>query len=146
MPADVSLLTALPLFSALNAEECALLTEAVDTRPLSAGAVLFRAGDPGQAMYVVAKGSMEIFITDLAGQKIVLAECRPGDVFGELAMLDAGPRTASAVALEDTELLEVDRADLLLLVGKKPEAALHLLGAMGAMTRKADLVPRSRNR
>lgn len=63
----------------------------------------------------------------------------PGDVFGELAMLDAGPRTASAVALEDTELLEVDRADLLLLVGKKPEAALHLLGAMGAMTRKAEL-------
>lgn len=144
MPADASLLTALPLFSALNAEECALLTGAVDTRPLEAGEVLFRAGDPGQAMYVVTKGTVEIFITDLAGQKIVLAECGPGEVFGELAMLDAGPRTASAVALENTELLEVDRADLLFLVSRKPEAALHLLGAMGAMTRKADLLLRAR--
>lgn len=144
MPADVSLLTALPLFSALNNDECTLLSEAVDSRFLAAGVTLFKAGDPGQALYVVATGAMEIFITDLAGQKIVLTECRPGDVFGELAMLDAGPRTASAVALEDTELLEVDRADLLLLVSKKPEAALHLLGAMGAMTRKADLLLRAR--
>ncbi len=144
MPADASLLTDLPLFSALDADECALLAEAMDTRSLAAGAVLFRTGDPGQAMYVVAKGTMEIFITDLAGQKIVLAECGPGEVFGELAMLDAGPRTASAVALEDTELLELDRDDLLLLVSKKPQSALHLLGAVGAMTRKADLMLRAR--
>lgn len=144
MPADASLLTNLPLFSALDDDECVLLAEAVDTRALAAGTLLFKAGDPGQAMYVVAKGTMEIFITDLAGQKIVLTECGPGEVFGELAMLDVGPRTASAVALEDSELLELDREDLLLLVGRKPEAALHLLGAMGAMTRKADLLLRAR--
>lgn len=144
MPADASLLTDLPLFSALDADECALLAEAMDTRSLAAGAVLFRAGDPGQAMYVVAKGAMEIFITDHAGQKIVLTECGPGEVFGELAMLGTGPRTATAVALEDTELLELDRDDLVLLVTKKPEAALHLLGAMGAMTRKADMLLRTR--
>ncbi len=144
MPADASLLTNLPLFSALDADECALLADAVDTRTLAAGAVIFKAGDPGQAMYVVGKGAMEIFITDLAGQKIVLTECGPGEVFGELAMLGTGPRTATAVALEDTELLELDRDDLLLLVSRKPEAALHLLGAMGAMTRKADLLLRAR--
>ena len=144
MPADASLLTDLPLFSALNADECALLADAVDTRLLAAGELLFRAGDPGQAMYVVARGTMEIFVTDHAGQKIVLTECGPGEVFGELAMLGTGPRTASALALEDTELLELDRDDLLLLVGKKPEAALHLLGAMGAMTRKADMLLRTR--
>jgi uncharacterized membrane protein len=144
MPADASLLTDLPLFSALDAEECALLAEAVDTRILPAGAILFKSGDPGQSMYVVAKGTMEIFVTDIAGQKIVLTECGPGEVFGELAMLGTGPRTASAVALEDAELLELDRDDLLLLVSKKPEAALHLLGAMGAMTRKADLLLRAR--
>ena len=59
-------------------------------------------------------------------------------------MLDAGPRSATARALVSTELLELDREDLLLLVTKKPEAALHLLGAMGAMTRKADLLLRTR--
>jgi len=144
MPADASLLTDLPLFSALDADECALLAEAVDTRSLTAGAILFKAGDPGQAMYVVAKGAIEIFITDHAGQKIVLTGCGPGEVFGELAMLGTGPRTATAVALEDSELLELDRDDLVLLVTKKPEAVLHLLGAMGAMTRKADMLLRAR--
>ena len=144
MPADASLLTDLPLFSALDADECTLLAEAVDTRSLTAGAILFKAGDPGQAMYVVAKGAIEIFITDHAGQKIVLTGCGPGEVFGELAMLGTGPRTATAVALEDSELLELDRDDLVLLVTKKPEAVLHLLGAMGAMTRKADMLLRAR--
>ncbi len=144
MPADASLLTDLPLFASLAPGECALLAEVVDTRPLSKGEILFKAGDPGQAMYVVASGAMEIFITDNAGQKIQLTECRKGEVFGELAMLDSGPRTASAMALEDTALLELDREDLILLVTKKPEAALHLLGAMGAMTRKADMLLRAR--
>jgi len=74
----------------------------------------------------------------------VLTGRHRGDVFGELAMLDTGTRTATATALIPTELLELDRSDLLLLVTQKPEAALHLLGAMGAMTRKADLLLRTR--
>jgi CRP/FNR family transcriptional regulator, cyclic AMP receptor protein len=144
MPADVALLTDIPLFSSLDDEEKKLLSEVVDTRALKAGEFLFRHGDPGHAMYVVSKGVMEIFIKDHAGQKIVLAEPRPGDVFGELALLDEGPRSATAVAMEDVELVELDRGDLLLLVTKRPESALHMLGAMGAMTRKADMLLRTR--
>lgn len=144
MPADASLLTDLPLFASLTSGECALLAEVVDTRVLPKGEILFKAGDPGQAMYVIASGEMEISVTDHAGQKIVLTTFGKGDVFGELAMLDTGPRTATAVVLEDAELLELDREDLVLLVTKKPEAVLHLLGAMGAMTRKADMLLRTR--
>src|SRR5215471_9919514 len=114
MPADVALLSNIPLFAELDDDERKLLA------------------------YVVVKGEIEIFIKDHAGQRITLTEARQGDVFGELAMLDEGPRTASAIATDDTDLLELDRDDILLLVTKKPEAALHMLGAMGAMTRKAD--------
>jgi uncharacterized membrane protein len=144
MPADASLLADLPLFASLRPKERALLGEAVDARALEAGETLFRAGDPGQAMFVVVAGSVEISVTDHAGQKIVLSICGKGDAFGELAMLDEGPRSATAQALEACQLLEVDRGDLLLLVKKRPEAALHLLGAMGAMTRKADSLLRAR--
>ena len=144
MPADATLLADLPLFSALRPKERALLAEAVDHRILAAGQVLFKAGDPGEALFVVVSGEVEISVTDHAGQKIVLSTCTHGDAFGELAMLDAGPRSATATALTATEVLEVDRDDLLLLVKKRPEAALHLLGAMGAMTRKADLLLRAR--
>lgn len=144
MPADAALLNDLPLFASLRPNELALLAEAVDQRSLPVGAVLFKAGDPGQAMFVVMTGSVEISVTDHAGQKIVLSICEKGDAFGELAMLDEGPRSATATALEPCELIEVDREDLLLLVKKRPEAALHLLGAMGAMTRKADSLLRAR--
>ena len=144
MPADASLLIDLPLFESLDPEERAMLAEVVDLRALKAGEVLFKAGEPGQALFVVASGQMEISVTDHAGQKIVLTQCRKGDVFGELALLDAGPRSATATALEETELLELDRQDLVLMVRQKPESALHMLGAMGAMTRKADMLLRTR--
>lgn len=144
MPADASLLTDIPLFAALRAKERRLLADAVDHRSVSAGETLFKSGDPGQSMFVVASGEIEIFVTDHAGQKIVLATCSRGDAFGELAMLDEGPRSATATARTDSDLLEIDRDDLLLLVRKSPDAALHLLGAMGAMTRKADHLLRAR--
>ncbi len=144
MPADSDLLVDLPLFASLQPKERAMLAEAVDFIELPKGKLLFRAGDPGQSMYVVSSGTIEISVTDHAGQKIVLATACRGDVFGELALLDAGPRSASATALEDSALLELDRGDLLLMVTKRPEAALHLLGSMGAMTRKADLLLRTR--
>jgi uncharacterized membrane protein len=144
MVANASLLADLPLFAALGPEELDLLAQAVDVIQLPAGQALFKAGDPGDALYIVTSGEVEISVVDRAGQKIVLTGRHRGDVFGELAMLDAGPRTATATALVATELLELDRSDLLLLVTQKPEAALHLLGAMGAMTRKADLLLRTR--
>ncbi|WLT30256.1 DUF1003 domain-containing protein [Geothrix sp. PMB-07] len=144
MAADAALLADLPLFAALRPEELDLLAQAVDLRRLQPGETLFKAGDPGEAMYIVVSGEIEISVVDRAGQKIVLTGRHRGDVFGELAMLDEGTRTATATAIIPTDLLELDRADLLLLVTRKPEAALHLLGAMGAMTRKADLLLRTR--
>jgi uncharacterized membrane protein len=78
------------------------------------------------------------------GQKIVLTISEAGDLFGELSLLDSGPRTATAVALSDTELLVLDRDDLLLLFQKRPDSALNMLAAMSAMTRKADELLRTR--
>jgi uncharacterized membrane protein len=87
---------------------------------------------------------VELSIKDNAGQKIVLATPEAGDVFGELSLLDSGPRTATATVLADSELLVLDRGDLVLLFQKRPEAALDMLAAMTGMTRKADELLRSR--
>jgi uncharacterized membrane protein len=106
--------------------------------------VLFNAGEPGESLFIVRSGSIELFIKDTVGQKIVLTIAEAGDLFGELSLLDSGPRTATAVAMSETELLVLDRGDLLLLFERRPDAALNMLAAMSTMTRKADELLRTR--
>ena len=144
MACDASLLAELELFEHVTAEDRASLAEFIDIRRLDAGETLFKTGEPGESLYIVRDGEVELFIRDTAGQKILLAIAGNGEVFGELALLDRGPRTATAMALTDTELLELDREDLLLLFHKSPTAALRLLAAMSQMTRKADELLRTR--
>jgi uncharacterized membrane protein len=144
MPTLPERLSAVKLFELLDEEEKKDLAAVIDSRELAPGDVLFRAGEPGEAMFVVVSGAVELSVYDTAGQKIVLTVAQAGDTFGELALLDAGTRTATAVATEASELLELDRDDLLMLVRKRPEAALHLMGALAAMTRQADHLLRTR--
>jgi len=138
MPCDAGMLAKNELFEQLTEDDRAQLALVVDRRELPAGTTLFQAGEPGESLFVVSTGEVELFIKDTAGQKIVLTVARDGAIFGELALLDRGARTATAIALVDTELLELDRDDLLLLFQKTPEAAVRLLAAVGHMTRKAD--------
>lgn len=144
MPCDAQTLAGMELFRHLDEDDCRSLAQAIDFRQIETGAVLFKAGEPGDSLFVVQSGEVELFIRDTAGQKIVLSVAETGSIFGELALLDQGARTATAIALEDTELLELDRDDLLMLFKKAPDAALGLLAAMGHMTRKADNLLRTR--
>jgi uncharacterized membrane protein len=144
MPCDVRKFDDIEFFAHLTDDDRSALSEIVDAIELPTGKPLFVAGEPGDSLFVVRKGEVELFIKDTAGQKIVLNVTRPGDIFGELALLDTGARTATAVALEDAELLELDREDLLVLFRRNPDAALRLLAAMGHMTRKADELLRTR--
>ena len=144
MSVDEAALDGVEFFELLDADDRRALAEVVDLVVLRAQETLFRAGEPGESLYLVRAGEVELSIQDNVGQKITLDTARPGDFFGEIALLDSGPRTATAVALEETELIELDRDDLLLLFRKKPDAALHMLAAMGRMTRKADALLRTR--
>jgi uncharacterized membrane protein len=138
------MLAGIEMFEMLDEEDRLALAEVIDYEKLEAEKVLFQTGEPGESLYVVRSGEIELYIKDTAGQKIVLNVVAAGEMFGELSLLDSGPRSATAVALMDTELLVLDREDLLLLFQKKPEAALHMLAAMSSMTRKADQLLRTR--
>jgi len=132
------------MFELLDEDDRQALAEVVDESKVPSGHTLFQAGDPGDSLFIVREGEIELFIKDTAGQKIVLTVAQPGDMFGELAMLDTGPRTATAVALMESEVLVLDRDDLVLLFQRKPEAALHMLAALSGLTRKADELLRTR--
>jgi len=144
MPCDPTFLANINMFELLSDEDRLELANVIDELKLEQGHTLFQAGDPGDSLFIVQDGEIELFIKDTAGQKIILATPSTGDMFGELAMLDEGPRTATAVALRESEVLVLDRDDLVLLFQKKPDAALHMLAALSSLTRKADELLRTR--
>jgi zinc transporter ZupT len=103
----IKLLSRCDLLRHLPAQAIEDLLPTVRTRRLAAGEVLFRAGDPGNALFVVANGRVQI----KAESGSSIAELGEGEAFGEMALLSGGARTATAVPLVDVELLEIDRSD-----------------------------------
>jgi CRP-like cAMP-binding protein len=98
MGCDVELLAGIEFFALLKEEDRQALANVVDSIKLNSGEILFQAGEPGESLFIVRSGSVELFIKDTVGQKIVLTISEAGDLFGELSLLDSGPRTATAVA------------------------------------------------
>ena len=138
MPCNPDDLAQVQLLELLDDEERAELAAVVDIATVAADEMIFNAGDSGESMFIVRSGEVELFLKDNTGQKIVLDVAEENDIFGDLSMLDNRPRSASAVALLDTELIVLDRDDLLLLFQKEPDSALNMLAAMSTMLRKAD--------
>lgn len=144
MAVDPGFLANISLFQQLDDDERSVLAASMLERTVKPGEVLFQAGDPGDSMFIVRSGQVELFVKDKAGQKIVLHVAEPGEFFGELSLLDGGSRTATGTAVADAELWILDREDLQQLFRKRPDAALDMLAAMGRMTRKANALLQAR--
>ncbi len=138
MPVELSLLSDVPIFRLLDDNERATLAALFEQRSCGVGEVIFHQGEPGDEIFLVNEGRVQVFITSDTGEKIILGENTRGDVFGEISLLDGGPRTAAAVAIERTEVLTLDRDKLLELVERHPHVAIDLLTVMGQRLRGTD--------
>jgi CRP-like cAMP-binding protein len=94
-------------------------------------AVVFREGDAGDEVLIVTKGSASAFLQLPNGANVRLATFAPGAVFGELAVLDRGPRSATVIADEDFVCYSLSRADYTALTGQSPQAAIQFVTAIG---------------
>jgi uncharacterized membrane protein len=144
MGVDPTFLAQISLFTQLDDDERGVLAQVMVEKTVAVGDTLFRAGEPGDAMFIVFTGKVDLFVKDKAGQKIVLHTAEPGEFFGELSLLDGGSRTATAQVSEAGVLYVLDREDLQQLFRKRPDAALDMLAAMGRMTRKANSLLQAR--
>jgi CRP/FNR family cyclic AMP-dependent transcriptional regulator len=126
----------------LTADELAALAERVDEADEAQGTTLFHTGDPGDALYVVLEGEVEIFLKNATGERIVLERLVAGDFFGEISLLDGGPRTAAALVTRRLHALVIDRGDLEQFLSACPTAALDLMAAMGKRMRETARVVR----
>ena len=138
MTCDPAFLAEVPLFRLLDEEERTALAARLELLHVAAGDVLFNFGDPGDRMFIVRQGQVEIVAEDLTGQKIILETVGPGGQFGELALFDGGARTATAKAAEDSEILCLDHESLLDFLRRHPEAGIDMLAIMARRIRETN--------
>src|SRR5829696_6074268 len=134
----VELLGRVPLFSELSPEELGRVAQVAIPRTYPPDTRVFHEGDPGDACYIVSKGSCRVTRQHSDGRVITLATLAPGAIFGELAMLDGERRSASVEATENTELLALPATDMRSLIRAHAEMAEKLVVALTRRLRDAN--------
>ncbi|HST53475.1 MAG TPA: DUF1003 domain-containing protein [Pyrinomonadaceae bacterium] len=144
VPMTLEAIRSVPLFASLDDETVAALRSLLDVEQSPAGSPIFRAGDAGDAMYLIESGRVRIHIIDADGDDVTLVELARGDFFGEMAIIDGKPRSASATVSEDARLAVLQRDDFLAFVRKNPDVALKMLAAITNRLRRTDDLLRHR--
>jgi CRP/FNR family transcriptional regulator, cyclic AMP receptor protein len=135
---DIDVVRKAPLFAALDDEAAAALMESMTTSHLDRGNILFREGDQGDRLYVIGEGKIKLGLTSVDGRENLLAILGPGEMFGELSLFDPGPRTATATAIAETQLLALSHEDLDSFLLGRPAVAANLLTALARRLRRAN--------
>src|SRR5438046_6743289 len=128
----------LPLFESLDDETARKLCQLLESIDCKAKMSLFRAGDEGDAMYLIERGKVRISVQGTDGREMTLAELSRGDFFGEMALLDGQRRSADAIVAEDSRLAVLSREHFLSFLRSSPDIALEMLTALANRLRRTD--------
>ncbi len=126
-----------PLFKTVDAAELAALAQVMRRRSFPRGTLLFRKGDPGQAMMLIVAGQVRIFMNDAQGNEITFRTIGTGQILGEYSLLDHQPRSASASALAALDVLVLLREDFLRLLRERPLVGIELMHSLAERVRYA---------
>lgn len=134
-----------PLFSPLDDQSAETLLTSMSSARLERGDVLFHEGDQGDRLYIIGEGKIKLGRTSADGRENLLAVLGPGEMFGELSLFDPGPRTATATAVAETQVVSMGHEQLKDFLAARPGVALTMLSALARRLRRtndvlADLV------
>ena len=135
---NATALAKIPLFANLDPEGSRELAAALKSRAFKPGEVIFHRDDAGQVLYLIREGKVRIYITSPEGQEVALALFGPGDTFGELALLDGQPRSASAIAVDPVETYTLQRNDFINVVLHRPRIAVQVMNVLSRRLRQTD--------
>lgn len=134
----IALLGRVPVFSTLAPEELAQVAEVAVPRRFEAGEVVFKEGDEGTTCYILRSGKARAVREHPDGRSITLAHFVPGDIFGEMAILDGERRSATVEVTEGTETIAILAADMHRLLRAHPDISLKLIAALGQRLRETN--------
>ena len=133
-------LSRIPLFKRLTPEELEQLAKEVDQVKYENDETIFNEQDKGDALYVVEEGSVRIWVLDEDVKPVTLAELKPGEFFGELAVLDRGPRSTNATAIAETTLHRLSSDDFQKFLMEHPDVAIDVICEIGARMRQTNVL------
>ena len=144
-PVDHDVIRRAPLFAGLDQEATEQLISQMSTTHMERGDILFHEGDPGDRLFVIGEGKVKLGRTSPDGRENLLAILGPGAMFGELSLFDPGPRTATATAVAETQVVAFSSDQLREYLQTRPSASVTLLAALARRLRRtnenlADLV------
>jgi len=126
-----------PLFACLSADDRLLLAQRMRSKRFARDEVIFHRDDPASHLYVIVAGTVKIALPDENGREVVVALERGGDEFGELALFDDSPRSATVTALAETECLLLARKDFMEALDRNHDAMRKMLGLLAQMVRRS---------
>jgi CRP-like cAMP-binding protein len=130
-------LRAVPLFQGLKDETLRHLVKDAWRRQFSAGAIICHQGDPGSSCHIIIGGRVRVFVMDEDGRELSVRIMGPGEIIGEMALLESLPRSASVEAMEKTHTLELNRDTLLRCLQESPQLSLNLLQSLSSRLRSS---------
>lgn len=132
-------LARIPLFASVAPDTLAALAASARRHRWTSGGMIFQRGDQGDQMLAIVEGRVRLSLATAGGRELMLRQIGPGEVLGELALLDGEPRSADAVAVEDTVAIILPRARFLALAEERPDLGLALARHLCAMVRATTL-------
>jgi len=134
----ITLLSRVPVFSTLSADELERVARVAMQRRFESGEVVFKEGDEGSTCYIVRSGRARAIREHPDGRSITLAHFKPGDIFGEMAMLDGERRSATVETTEGTEVIALLSTDMHRLLREYPDISIKLIAALGQRLRETN--------
>jgi uncharacterized membrane protein len=131
MPCLTDDLKHVPLFALLDEDELAVLATQVELKKFATRQRIYKIGDPGGCAYIMVSGRVRVTTVDEDQQEVIVDEPAAGQLFGLASMLDQTPHQSSAIAVEESVCVEVDRNDIAILLQRKPLAGMDILTVLG---------------
>jgi len=131
MTCKPEIIRSVPLFALLDDDETAVLASQVEMKTFSPRERIYKIGDPSGQAYVVISGRVRVTTVDEDQQEVIVDEPTKSDFFGFASMLDQTPHQTNALALEQSDVLEISREDIAVLLQRKPLAGMDLLTTLG---------------
>jgi uncharacterized membrane protein len=144
MPCEPTILRDVPLFALLDDDELKVLAAQVELKAFAPRQRIYKIGDPAGQAYVLLSGSVQVTAIDEDYQDVVIDQPAAGDFFGFASMLDQTPHQTTAIALEATRCVEVDRHDIGALIQQRPHSGMDMLTVLGQHLHSAQQLVRGR--